>query len=170
MVVAETTTEAAECVSCTHDDRIAELFCSSDSRLDRCHSLALDGFNVDFVEFLDEEFTVFGVHDSLYRRTEHLDVVFFKDTFFVELDATVESSLTAECEQNTVRAFLFDYLLNEVRSDREEVDLVGKAFACLHGSNVRVDQDSLDVFFLHCLESLRAAIVEFACFANLQCT
>ena len=116
--------------------------------------MALDSVDTNLIETLHEEFAVFGVDDSLNRRTEHLHVVFLQYTTLIELNTTVQGSLSAEAEQDAIRTFLLDDLLDEKWSDRQEIHTVGNAFRSLHCGDIRVDENALDAFFLQCLESL----------------
>ena len=88
--------------------------------------------------------TVFGIHDGLYRRTQHLDVVLLEYTTLIKFHTAVQSRLTAEGQQNAVRTFFGNHLLNEVRLNRQEVDFIGYAFRRLHRSDVGIDKHRTD--------------------------
>ncbi len=83
LIVAETAAEASEGIGCAHYHREAEAVGSLYGLLHGIHSLALDCLYADFIELFDEEFAVFGVHDSLYGGAEHFQIVLFKHPAFV---------------------------------------------------------------------------------------
>ena len=167
-VVAESGAETAERVGGTEDDGIAETCGSIACLLDGFASLAADGFDTDFVEFFHEEFTVFGVHDGLNGRAEHLKSVFFKHSVSEEFHAAVQRGLSAEGKHDALRFFLFNDTLDEIGGDRKEVDVVSHSFGGLHGGDVGIDEDGFDAFFLESLEGLGTGIVKLSCLANFQ--
>ena len=169
-VVSETRTESAESVSSADDNRVTEFGSRLACLLHVLASLALDSLNADLVELLNEEFTVFGVDDSLHRRTEHTHVVLVEDAIAVEFNTAVERCLSTEREEDAVRTLLLDYFLYEVRLYGKEIYLVGNAFRCLHCCDVRVDEHCLYALFAQSLKRLRTRVVELARFANLQGT
>ena len=116
--------------------------------------LALDGVDVDLVEFLDEEFAVFGVDDGLDGGAEDADVVFVEYALFVEFYAAVEGGLSAEAEEYAVGVFFLYDFLYEVGGDGKEVDAVGYAFGGLDGGDVGVDEYALYAFFFEGFEGL----------------
>ena len=72
-------------------------------------------------------------------------------------------------KHDAVRALLLYHLLHEVRSDGQEVNLVGNSFRGLYRSNVRIDENRVDAFLLQCLERLRTGVVKFSCLTDFQC-
>ena len=88
------------------------------------------------------------------RGTEHLDVIFFENSALVKFDSAVEGCLASESKQDTLGTLPCYDLLDKKRSDRQEVDPVGTAFACLDGGDIRIDEDGLDTFLPHRLEGL----------------
>jgi len=82
-IVAKTRTESTECIGSTDDDRVAQFLGSLAGLFDVLTGFALDGLYIYLVEFFNEEFPVFGVHDGLYGCSEHLQVIFFEDSAFV---------------------------------------------------------------------------------------
>ena len=168
LVISETRTESTQCIGSTDDDRITQLGSSLAGLLDVLASLALDGLHVDFIKLLDEELAVLGIHDGLYRSTQHLDVIFLQDTLAIEFHTTVEGSLTTETKEDSVWLLLLDDTLYEVGLHRQEVNLVGNAFRSLYGCNIRVDEHGLDTFLAQSLQRLRTRVVELACLTYLQ--
>lgn len=116
--------------------------------------LALYGFDVDLGELFYEEFAVFGVHYDLDGCAEHLDSILFEHSLPIEFNSAVECCLSAECEEDALWPLLFYNFFDEVGRYREEVDLVGYAFACLYGGDVWVDEYGLYSFFAECFECL----------------
>ena len=168
LVVAEARTQSAQGIGGTDDDRIAQLAGGATGVFGVLDGLALDGLHVDFVQFLHEEFAVFGVDDGLHGGAQHLHVVLLEHAFLVEGHAAVQCRLPAKGQHDAVRPLLLDDLLNEVGGDRQEVNLVGHTLRGLHGGDVGVDEDGLDALFLEGLECLRTGVVELAGLADLQ--
>ena len=168
LVVAEARTQSAQRIGGADDDGIAQRGGGAAGVFGVLHGLALDGFHVDFVQFLNEEFAVFGVDDGLHGGTQHLDAVPLEHAFLVEGHTTVQRRLPAEGQHDAVRPLLLNDLLDEVRGDGQEVNLVGHALRGLHGGDVGVDEDGLDALFLEGLECLRTGVVELAGLADLQ--
>ena len=116
--------------------------------------MRLDGLYVDLSELCVEELTVLSVHDSLDWSSEYLYIIFLEDACLIEVHTAVQGCLATECEEDSLRSFLLDYLLNEVCCHREEVYLVSHLLRCLDSSDIRVDEDGLDAFLLEGLEGL----------------
>ena len=116
--------------------------------------MRLDSLHIDLCEFFVEEFAVLGVHDSLDRGTEYLNIIFLKYASLVKIHTTVERGLASECKENALWGFLLDDLLHKICSHRKEIYLVGNLLRSLDCSDVRVDEDSLDTLLLECLECL----------------
>ena len=154
LVVAETRTQSAQCISSTDDDGIAQLFGSLAGVFNILTCLALDGLHIDFIEFLHKELAVFGVDDCLYGSTQNLHAVLLQHSALVELHSAVEGSLASEGKQDTLRALLFDYLLHEIRCYRQEVNLVGNSLAGLNRSDIGVDEYTLDALLAQGFECL----------------
>ena len=138
--------------------------------LDVLHGFRLDGLDVDFIKFLDEEFAVFSVDDGLYGSSQHLHIVFFECSGAEKFHTAVQCGLSAKGKHDALGAFLFDYTFYEIRCNGQEVYLVCYAFRGLYGGNVGVDQDGFDAFFLKRLETLASGIVEFAGFTDFKCS
>ena len=66
----------------------------------------------------------------------------------VEFNTTVQSRLSTKGQHDAVGTFLFDNALNKVRSYRKEVYMVGHALRGLYRSNIRIDKNRFDAFFL----------------------
>ena len=127
-VVAETRTKSSKRISSTNNYRIAKFLSGTASILNVFYSLTLDCLDIDFIKLLNEEFAVFSIHNSLYRSTKNLSVIFFENTIFIKSHTTVKRSLSAERKQHSIRTFLSDNLLYKVRSNRKEVNLIGYTF------------------------------------------
>ena len=124
-VVAESRTESSESISGTKYDWIAKRGSGSPCLLDGFAGFAFYSLYVNLVEFFNEEFTIFGIHDGLDGSTEHFYPVFLKHSGEVEFHTTVECGLSAKGEEYTVGAFLCYHFLNEVWLHWKEVYLVG---------------------------------------------
>ena len=170
VVVGKAGAEATQGIGSADDDGVAEVFGSLEGRRHILAGFALDGVNVNLIEFLDEALAVLGIHDGLDGRAEDFDVVFLQDAALLQLDAAVQGRLTTEGEENAVRMLLGDDTLHEIGLYGEEVDLVGHTLGSLHRGDVGVDEDCLDALLTQRLEGLRAGIVKLAGFAYLQGT
>ena len=127
-VVAETRAKTTQSVCSTNDNRITQLFCSTACIFDIFYRFTLDCLYIDFIQFLNEKFTVFCIHDSLNRCSQHTCIIFFENTSFVKSNTTVQSSLSTKRQQNTIRTFFFDDFLYKIRSYRQEVNLICNTF------------------------------------------
>ena len=83
-----------------------------------------------------------------------MHTIFLKYARAVKLDTAVESGLSTESEQYSVRTFLLDDTLHEVWLHGEEVYLVSHSLGCLHGGDVGIDKHGLDTFLAQCLQCL----------------
>jgi len=83
-----------------------------------------------------------------------------------QLDSTVERSLTTKRHQDTVGSLLLEDLCHKLRCDGQEINSVCQTCRCLHGGDVGVDQNSLDLFFFESLDALRTGIIEFSGLAD----
>jgi len=160
--------EAAEGVGDADHHRIADLPGHALRLRDRSDRMAARHLDIDLAQLGGEEISVLGVHDRLDRGAEHSHAIAAQDPFALELDTAVERGLTAEAEQDAVRLFLFDHLLDEVGGHRQKVDLIGQVFGGLDSGDVGIDQDRPDALFLEGLDRLAPRIIEFARFADLE--
>ena len=168
LVLGETGAETAQGVGSPDNERIAQV---AGGLLRLFHRLCREGaYGLDlyFVELLDEELAVLGVHDGLHRGAEHLHPIFLKYAVAVEFDAAVQRRLSAEGEEYALRPFLRYDFLHEEGSHRQEVYLVRNAFRGLYGGDVGIDQHGADALFPEGLEGLGAGIVELAGLAYLE--
>ena len=110
----------------------------------RLHGMALGGLHGDFVQLLDEEVAVLRVHDGFHGSAQHLDAILLQDAFLIQFRATVQGRLPAKGQQDAVGTLLLDDTLHEVRSNGEEIHLVGNAFRGLNRCDVGVDQHGAD--------------------------
>ena len=116
---------------------------------------------------MNKNFTVFRVYDGLHGSAKDLHAVAVKHTTLVQFHATVERRLSAERQENTVRAFLGYDTLYEIGRHGQEVYLVGNALRGLHCGYVGIDKHGLKALFPEGLECLAAGVVKFSCFAYL---
>ena len=130
--------------------------------------MRLDRLDVDLVQALDEELPVLRIDDGLDRRAQDADAVVAEKSALVQLHTAVEGGLAAERKEDAVGRFLLDNLLDKLRRDRQEIDLVGYALRRLDGGDVGVDEDGTDPLLPKGLERLRAAVVEFTGLADLE--
>ena len=146
LIVAEAGTETAQCISSADNHRIAQPGSSPAGIFGILHRFTLDRLHTDLIEFTDKEFTVFRIHDRLYRSTEHTDVIFFQHSTLVKRHTAVQCRLAAKSEQDTIRTFLSNHLFDEKGSDRQEINSICHSFRSLYRGDVRIDK--------HCLDSL----------------
>ena len=168
LVLAESRAESAEGVGRAYDHGIAHAGGRRARLLKVGGGVRLDGLDSYFVELFHEKLTVFSVDYGLHRRSEHLHPVFVEDSAAEELHSAVQGRLASEREQYALGLLLGDDLLDEVGGDRKEVDLVRHAFGGLHRGDIGVDEHRADAFLPERLERLRAAVVEFSGFADLE--
>ncbi|CDB81702.1 uncharacterized protein BN507_01766 [Bacteroides clarus CAG:160] len=169
LIVAEARPQSAQRIGCTHYHRITQFRSGATGIFGILHSLALNGFYIDFIQLPDEYLTVFRIYDSLHGSTEHLYTVLLKNPLLVKLHAAVQRRLSAKSEHNAVGALFLDNFLHEIRGNGQEVNLVGHTFRGLHRSDVRVYKYGMDTFFFQCLERLRAGIVKLSRLTDFQC-
>ncbi|OPZ81751.1 MAG: hypothetical protein BWY77_00498 [bacterium ADurb.Bin431] len=165
---ADARAEAAEGVGDADHHRVADLAGHPLRLLDRGDRVAARHLDVDLAQFGGEEIAVLGVHDRLNRGAEHSHSVASQNSLPLQLDPAVEGGLAAETEQDAIRLFLLDHLLDKIGGHRQKVDLVGEMLGGLDGGDVGIDQDGLDALFLEGLDRLAAGIVKFARFTDLE--
>ena len=93
---------------------------------------------VDLSQLLDEQVTVFRVHDGFDAGSKHLNTILLQYAALVELSTTVQGSLATESQENTVRTLFFNNLCDKVRGYRLKVNLVGNSLRRLDRSDVGV--------------------------------
>ena len=128
LVVAKATTQSAKGISGAQDNGIAKACSGATCLLDVGAGLALDGLDVNLVQFLNKQLAVFGVHDGLHGRTQHFNAILFEYAALVKLYAAVKRCLSAKGQENPVGAFFLDNPFNEIRLNGQEIYLVGYAF------------------------------------------
>ena len=168
--LADTRTETAQRIGRTDHDRVADVACRSHSLLHVLASVAYRNLEVNLIKLLYEEVTVFCVHDSLNRGTQHIHAILLEHTIEVELSTYVQTRLTTPSQHNAVRALFLDNLSYKKRCHRQEINLVSNTFTCLNCSNVWINEDGTNTLLAQGLESLRTGIVKLTCLANLQST
>ncbi len=136
----DTATKTTQCISRTYHDRITDSACSSNGIFHVFYCLANRSLHLDFVQFLHEQITVFCIHDSFYRCTKHLYSVFIKNTLCVEFRTAIQRSLSAECQQDTIRTFFLDNFFYKISIYGKEIHFIGNTFRSLNGCDVRVYQ------------------------------
>ena len=156
LIVAETGTQTSECISSADDDGIAKVGSCFPCFFNRFTGVALDGFHVNLVQFLHEEFAVFCVNDCLNGRAKHLYVIFLQNLLLIESHTAVQCSLSTKCQEDALRLFLLDDLFYKKRCHGQEINLVGNTLGSLHRGNIGIDEHRFDALFLQCFQSLAA--------------
>ena len=83
-------------------------------------------------------------------------------------DAAVESRLTAERQEYTVRLFFCDYFFDELRRYGQKIDFVCDVFGSLNRCDIRVHENGFDTLFAEGFQCLRAGVVELTRLADFQ--
>ena len=169
-IVTEAGTQSTKRVCSTDNHRITQFGSSTTGINSIFYSFTFNSLYIDFIQLMHENLTVFRIDNGLYGSTENFYAIFLKNSIFVKGDTAVQCRLPTKGEHNTIRTFFFDDFLYKIRSDRQEVNLVGNAFRSLHGSDVRVDKNGVDTFFFQSFECLTARVVELTCLTDFQCT
>ena len=167
-VVAESGSETAERVGRAEYDGIAEFRGCLECVLLVVAGHRVNGLDIDFIEFIDEDLAVFGINDRLDGSAEHLEVIFVEYALVEKLDTAVESGLAAEREHDSLRTFAGYHLLDKERGDGQEVDMVGDSLGSLHCRDIGIDEHCLYTLLAECLECLASRIVEFSGLADLE--
>ena len=82
-IVTETGAQATQRISRTDNDRISQFLRCTTGIFRIFYSFTFNGLDIDFVQFLYKEFTVFRIHNGLYGSTEYFYIILFKDSFFI---------------------------------------------------------------------------------------
>ena len=111
--------------------------------------------------------------------TENLDTETFEYTHLLELNTDVESRLSSESKENTIRLLLFENISNVFRGNGNDWSEETESVACrararddgeltidfgshlmrgLDSCDVGVDENGFNVGFLHSLDRLSACI------------
>ena len=165
---ADAAAQSAQRVGGADHDREPDPFGGRQSVLHRFDGLADRRLDADFVEFLDEQVAVFGRHDRVDRRAQHLDAVFPQRAVLRKLRPAVQRGLPAEGEQDAVGSLLLDNFLYETGRHGQEIDPVRDPFGSLYRRDIRIDEHRGDAFFFEGLERLRAGVVELARLPDLE--
>jgi len=123
-------------------------------------------FKSDLFHGRAEFFAVFGLLNDVSAGTDHLDIIFFEDAGFDQIERAVERGLSAHGGEQRVRSFPGDDFLDEVRGDRLDIGCVGELRVGHNRRRVRIDEDDPEAFFLQRLHCLNAGIVELAGLAD----
>lgn len=107
------------------------------------------------IEGLGKEIAIFRDEEGADGGSEDLDIEAIKDAHLVELDAAVEGSLATKSEEDAIRTFALDDVLEVFRGNGKEVHGVCEGVRGLDGGDVWVDEDGLDVGLLEGLDRLR---------------
>ena len=140
LILTDTATQSAQGVSRTDHHGEADALSSSDGIFHRLYGLADGSLHFNLVELLHEEVAVFGVHDGIYRCTQHLHTILLEDAAGVEVSTTVECRLSAKGQQDAVGTLLLDDFLYKEGSHGQEIHLVGNALRCLDGGHIGIHQ------------------------------
>ena len=169
-VVAETGTQASQCVCSTHDYRISKLACSGSGFCLRGCRMRTYGVDAYLVETVYEKLAVLGVDDGLDRRSEHFHAITLQHSATEKFDSAVEGGLPSERQQYALGTFFLYYFFDEGWGDRQEVYLVGNAFRGLYGCDVGVYENCGQPFLAQGLQGLRSAVIELSGFSDLECS
>ena len=140
-VGSEARTQTTKGVSRPDNDGVANLLGSLESVLDSLDGSRFGNRNINLVQGLGEEVTVFTGLQGLDGGTENLDTVAFKGAHAVHLHTQVQGGLTTEGEENTIRALTLNDVGNIFGGDGEVVDFIRKLVVGLDSRNVGVNQD-----------------------------
>lgn len=159
LVVGKAGAETTQGVGCTDNDGVADLFGGVEGLVNGADGNGLGNGDVDFLEGLGEQVSVFGKLESSHAGAENLDAVLFPEAETLHLDTEVEGSLSTKGEEDAVGLFSLNYVRDIFGGDGEVVDLVRKGVVCLDGGNVGVDEHRRNAGLLEGLESLGACAV-----------
>ena len=119
-------------------------------------------FNAKAVHGVTEEAAIFCHFNGFALGANHLDAEFFEHAHVGERKRCVQSSLTAHCGQERVRALFLDDFGDDFGGDGLDVGRIRKARIGHDCRGVGVDEDDAVAFFAQRLTGLCARIVEFA--------
>ena len=169
-IVTEAGTQSTKRVCSADNHRITQFGSSTTGINGIFYGFAFNSLYIDFIQFMNENLTIFRIDNGLHGSTENFYTIFLKNSVFVEGNTAVQCRLSTKGKHNAIRTFFFDDFLYKIRSDRQEINLVGNAFRSLHSSDIRVDKNGVDTFFFQGFECLAAGVVELTCLADFQCT
>src|SRR5262245_17471031 len=124
LIRAKAGAESSQSVGHAKHHRIADFAGYANCLVNGIGGSASRHFYGDFRQLLNEQLSILGRSYSLNRRAQHLDPVALQHALFFQSETAVERRLSAESKQNAVGPFLLNYLLNEDRIDRQEIDLI----------------------------------------------
>jgi hypothetical protein len=157
-VGSEAGTETTKGIGGADDDGVTDLLGGLQSVINGTNGNGLGNGDVDLVKGLGEQVTVLTGLQSLDAGSQNLDTVALEDTHAVHLHTQVESGLTTEGQEDTVRALTLNNVGDIFGGDGEIVDLVGQLVIGLDCRDVRVDQDGLNASLLQSLQGLGACM------------
>ena len=165
-VVGDAAAGAAQGVSRTDDDRVADAVSESDGRFQFFENFRFRYRLVDFFHGFLEEFAVFRMLDGMEGRAQELHAVFFQYAGFGELHSHVQAHLAAQGRKECIRSFFLNDFCHERKGDRFDIDAVSDVHVGHDGGGVAVDQDHFYSFFAEGAAGLGACVVEFRSLAD----
>ena len=153
-VVAKSAALSAQGIGCTNNNGITKFFRCLMGIFFRGDCNTTGSFYIDLIQFAHKELPVLSIHNRLNRCSQHPHIVFLQDTLFMEGYAAVQSGLSAKSQQNAIGLLLFDYFLNKVGSDREEIYLICHIFRGLYRCNIGIDKHGIYALFPQSLQGL----------------
>ncbi|GKT45601.1 LOW QUALITY PROTEIN: uncharacterized protein ColSpa_05782 [Colletotrichum spaethianum] len=168
LVVGEATAKTTKSVGSSDNDGEANVLDAGHGLVNVAGRGRLGALLADGVHAAGEELAVFGGDDGINGGTQDLDAELLE--LVLELDTDLQSGLSTECDIDGIRSLVLDDLADEFGVDREEVHLVGETLGRLDGSNVGVDEDSVDALLFQGLDGLRAGVVELSSLSDAETT
>ncbi len=158
LVVGETGPQATKRIGSADNNGVADLGSGIQSLVDRVDGNGLGNRDVDLLKRLGEQISVLTELQCPHTGAENSDAVFLKEPHRLHLYTKIEGRLATEREEDSIRLFLLDDVLDVLGGDGEVVDLVGEAVVGLDGGNVRVDEHRGHAGLLEGLEGLRSCM------------
>ena len=144
------------------NNRITQFVCNSERILHAVCNFTACHFNSQGIHRLFKFNTILASFDGIYLNTDDLDIVFIKNTGFVQLCAEIQSGLTAKVWQKCVRTFFGNDLLQSFYIERFNVSDISGFRVGHNCGRIGIDQNDLVAQFAKCLAGLGTGIVKFA--------
>ena len=163
----KTPAEAAEGIRGSNDEGEADLLGGLHAFQEAVGDLGRGTLQADLLHVEAEELAVLGQVDGVQVDADELGAVLLPQAEFAALDGQVQGRLPAHRRQDGVDlGLLAQNLLDGLRRQRQQVDVVGRHRVGHDGGRVGVDDGHLDALLAQAAAGLAAGVVEFTGLAD----
>ena len=120
----------------------------------------------DLLHGILERLAVLRLEDRLGGGSDQFHAMLFQETGLRQLHTQIQPGLSAQGGKDAVRLFLENDLLQHLRCQRLNINLISDILICHDGRRVGIDQHHLNSFFLQGATGLGTRVVELRCLTD----